>query len=208
MTLRSTNAFDYPIINPGLLSDEGGFDMHTMREALKAGRRFLQAPAWDSWIVGEYGDSANAQTDEEIEDFIRANALVVNHVSGTVAMGKRGTTGQGSGALNPDLTVKGTIGLRVVDASAFVRAIPRNFRAPETCGLTGHASTAFHSCCPYHDPDVRSRRAGSRSYQGRSVLMPRPMCPMLRSLLQNDHLSRKQQHPCVPSNGIYHSGSR
>ncbi|RPD64064.1 alcohol oxidase [Lentinus tigrinus ALCF2SS1-7] len=119
LTLKSTNPFDYPIINPGLLSDEGGFDIHTMREALKAGRRFLQAPAWDSWIVSEYGDSANAKTDEQIEDFIRANALVVNHVSGTVGMGKKGTTAQGSGALNPDLTVKGTIGLRVVDASAF-----------------------------------------------------------------------------------------
>ena len=120
LTLNSTNAFDYPIINPGLLSDNGGFDIHTMREALKAGRRFLSAPAWSNWIVGEYGDSAAAQTDAEIEAFIRANALVVNHVSGTVAMGKAGTTAAGSGALNPDLTVKGTVGLRVVDASAFV----------------------------------------------------------------------------------------
>ncbi|TFK86510.1 GMC oxidoreductase [Polyporus arcularius HHB13444] len=119
LTLKSTNPFDYPIINPGLLSDKGGFDIHTMREALKAGRRFLQAPAWRSWIISEFGDSANAQTDAQIEDFIRANALVVNHVSGTVGMGKSGSTARGSGALNPDLTVKGTIGLRVVDASVF-----------------------------------------------------------------------------------------
>ncbi|KAI0730887.1 alcohol oxidase [Earliella scabrosa] len=119
LTLKSSSPWEYPIINPGLLSDQGGFDMYTMREALKAGRRFLEAPAWKDWIVREVGDSANAKTDAQIEDFIRKNALVVNHVSGTAAIGKSGTTAKGSGVLNSDLTVKGTIGLRVVDASAF-----------------------------------------------------------------------------------------
>ena len=65
--------------------------------------------------------NANAKTDAQIEAFIRANAGSVNHVSGTVAMGKRGSASKGCGALNPDLTVKGTVGLRVVDASSFVR---------------------------------------------------------------------------------------
>ncbi|KAI0716165.1 aryl-alcohol-oxidase from pleurotus Eryingii [Cerioporus squamosus] len=119
LTLNTTDPFTYPIINPGLLSDEAGFDIHTMREALKAGRRFLGANAWKDWIVAEYGASANATTDEAIDEYIRANALVVNHVSGTVAMGKSGSTAKGSGALNPDLTVKGVKGLRVVDASVF-----------------------------------------------------------------------------------------
>lgn len=125
LTLKSSSPWDYPIINPGLLGDQGGFDLYTMREALKAGRRFLQAPAWQDWIVEEVGDGAAPQTDAEIEAFIRKNALVVNHVSGTVAMGKKNTTAKGSGALNPDFTVKGTVGLRVVDASAFVRTFPR-----------------------------------------------------------------------------------
>ncbi len=120
MTLKTSSAWDYPIINPGLLSDEAGFDLYVMREALKAGRKFLQAPAWDAWIVKEHGDSATAQTDEEIDEFIRQNAVVVNHVSGTVALGKKNTLAKGAGALNPDFTVKGTIGLRVVDASTFV----------------------------------------------------------------------------------------
>ncbi|RPD56268.1 aryl-alcohol-oxidase from pleurotus Eryingii [Lentinus tigrinus ALCF2SS1-7] len=119
LTLNTTDPFTYPIINPGLLSDEAGFDIHTMREALKAGRRFLGANAWKDWIISEYGASANATTDDAIDEYIRANALVVNHVSGTVAMGKSGSTKKGDGALNPDLTVKGVKGLRVVDASAF-----------------------------------------------------------------------------------------
>ena len=65
----------------------------------------------------------NATTDAEIDAFIKANALVVNHVSGTAAMGKTGSTGKGSGVLNADLTVKGVVGLRVVDASAFVSCL-------------------------------------------------------------------------------------
>ena len=122
LTLKSSNAFDYPIINPGLLGDSAGFDLYTMREALKAGRRFLGAPSLSNYILGEVGDSASAKSDDAIDAFIKANALVVNHVSGTAAMGKTGSTGKGSGVLNSDLTVKGVSGLRVVDASAFVRA--------------------------------------------------------------------------------------
>ena len=47
--------------------------------------------------------------------FIRANADTVDHPVGTVAMGK-----DGEGALDSHLRVRGTVGLRVVDASAFV----------------------------------------------------------------------------------------
>ncbi|KAM5536369.1 hypothetical protein V8D89_009967 [Ganoderma adspersum] len=119
LTLNTTDPFTYPIINPGLLNDETGFDIYTMRQALKAGRRFLAADAWKDWIVAEYGDSVNATSDADIDAYIRKNALVVNHVSGTVAMGKSGDTGRGAGALDPHLSVKGVKGLRVVDASAF-----------------------------------------------------------------------------------------
>ena len=122
LTLKTSSPWDYPNINPSLLSDDAGFDLYTMREALKAGRKFLQASAWKDWIVEEYGASVSAQTDDEIDAYIRANAVVVNHVSGTVALGAPNTIAKGAGALNPDFTVKGTIGLRVVDASAFVSA--------------------------------------------------------------------------------------
>ncbi len=140
-----------------MLSDETGFDIHTMREALKAGRRFLGANAWKDWIVAEYGASANATTDEAIDEYIRANALVVNHVSGTVAMGKSGSTDKGSGALNPDLTVKGVKGLRVVDASVFVCTIS-SFRV-FVVSLTSLMPTAYYPCRAHHGARVHSRGA-------------------------------------------------
>ena len=113
----SSNAFDSPVINPNFLSNE---DIFTIRESIKAARTFMSAPAWSGWILGEVGALAQAKTDEEIEHYVRNTSSTENHVSGTVGMGKTGSTGSGTGALNSDLTVKGTVGLRVVDASVFV----------------------------------------------------------------------------------------
>ncbi|THH18790.1 hypothetical protein EW146_g2256 [Bondarzewia mesenterica] len=117
ITLRSSDPFDAPSINPNLLGTE--FDIYTMREAVKAARTYMSAKAWDGWILEEFGAFAEAQSDAEIEQYARNFGHTVSHVTGTVAMGKSGSAGRGSGALNSDLTVKGTVGLRVVDASAF-----------------------------------------------------------------------------------------
>ena len=118
ISLNSTNPFDHPIIDPNFLSNE--FDIFVMRESIKSARAFMAAPAWKGWVLGEVGEFASARTDEEIERYIRNTCATVNHVSSTVSMGKTGTKGRGTGALNSDLTVKGTVGLRVVDASVFV----------------------------------------------------------------------------------------
>jgi choline dehydrogenase-like flavoprotein len=118
IALASSDPLDHPIINPNFLTAD--IDIAILREAVKSARSFMSASAWSNWITGEFGDFANATTDAEIETYIRNNADTVDHVSGTVAMGRSDCTERGCGALNPDLTVKGTFGLRVVDASAFV----------------------------------------------------------------------------------------
>ena len=95
-------------------------DTAILVEAIKAARQFVAAPAWRDYIISEFGEFSQAKTDEEIVAYARANSDTVDHLVGTAAMGPRGREG---GALNPDLTVKGTVGLRVVDASAFVSHI-------------------------------------------------------------------------------------
>ncbi|KAJ3970847.1 GMC oxidoreductase-domain-containing protein [Lentinula raphanica] len=109
ISLNSTDPFAHPLIQPNMLDTE--FDIFTMREAIKAARRYMQANAWSHWIIEETSPSAKAQTDAEIETYIRNTCFTVNHVTYIA--------GKGNGALNPDLTVKGTLGLRVVDSSAF-----------------------------------------------------------------------------------------
>ena len=118
VTLASKDPFEYPVIQPNFFSTD--FDIFTIRESIKAARRYLSAPAWNDWILEEFGSFAQAQTDAEIEQYARNSAFTVFHMCGTSAMGRTGSVGRGSGALNADLTVKGTVGLRVVDASAFV----------------------------------------------------------------------------------------
>ncbi|KAJ4465690.1 hypothetical protein C8J55DRAFT_528227 [Lentinula edodes] len=117
ISLNSTDPFAHPLIQPNMLQTE--FDIFTMREAIKAARRFMGAKSWSDWIIEETSPSSEAQTDEEIEEYIKNTCFTVNHVTCTVPMGKNGQARRGGGALNLDLSVKGTVGLRVVDASAF-----------------------------------------------------------------------------------------
>ncbi|KAI0298456.1 hypothetical protein B0F90DRAFT_1732646 [Multifurca ochricompacta] len=76
---------------------------------LQASQRFLAA----SPAVGNF---AGVKTDDQISEYARNNAATVFHPAGTAFMSSHGAK---NGVLNPDLTVKNTIGLRIVDASVF-----------------------------------------------------------------------------------------
>ncbi|KAF5369212.1 hypothetical protein D9757_010031 [Collybiopsis confluens] len=110
VTINSTNPFDAPVIDPGLLSHP--VDIAVLREAIKSAHRFVKAAAWKGYILQ---DLTNATTDAEIEDFIRENAVSFFHPVATAAMSPFNTTDWG--VVNPDLKVKSVKGLRIVDAS-------------------------------------------------------------------------------------------
>ncbi|KAI0064427.1 alcohol oxidase [Artomyces pyxidatus] len=114
ITLASTNPFAAPLIDPGLLNSP--FDIYTMVQAIKAGKQFMTASAFNGFILEPYGDFAAAVTDAEIEAYARTYSTTVWHPTSSAAMTSVNSSG---GVLNPDLTVKSTVGLRVVDASAF-----------------------------------------------------------------------------------------
>ncbi len=152
VTLNSTDPFDAPIINPNLLGTD--VDVAVMREAVKAARSFVAAPAWSDYIISEFGAFAEARTDEELDAYIRNNTDTVDHPVGTVAMGKGA-----QGALDSELKVKGTIGLRVVDASAFVRSLSP--RLAYSLADHGHDSRSFHLDI------LKARRMFSRSARPR-----------------------------------------
>ncbi|KAI0067080.1 alcohol oxidase [Artomyces pyxidatus] len=114
ITLSSTSVFDSPNIDPGLLNSP--FDIFTMREAIKAGKQFMTAKAFKGFILEPFGEFADAKTDAEIEAYARKFSTTVWHPTSSASMTSWSST---NGVLNPDLTVKCTVGLRVVDASAF-----------------------------------------------------------------------------------------
>lgn len=138
MTLASASPWDLPIANPGILSS--AFDKFTIRESIKATKRMVAAPAWANYVLGPYGDLATAETDAELDAYAAKNTASFNHPLGTAAMGPYGPPAYGKGAVNPDLTVKGVRGLRVVDGSILVS--PLHLRGDV---IASHRQTPFRS---------------------------------------------------------------
>ncbi|KDR79239.1 hypothetical protein GALMADRAFT_223476 [Galerina marginata CBS 339.88] len=113
--LASNNPFDKPLIDPNYLTTQ--FDIFTMREAVKAIKRFVAAPAWSDYVIGPFGDVfSKASTDAQIENYVRGLTTTIFHPVGTASMTPANAK---TGVVNPDLTVKGADGLRIVDASVF-----------------------------------------------------------------------------------------
>ncbi|KAF8663995.1 hypothetical protein AX16_000846 [Volvariella volvacea WC 439] len=106
--LASSNPFAHPIIDPNLVGTE--FDLVTLREAVKAIKRFLAASAWQDFVIGPVGPLADASIDE----YIRNTAGTIFHPVGTASMSPIGANWD---VVDPDLKVKGAEGLRIVDAS-------------------------------------------------------------------------------------------
>ncbi|KAJ6521946.1 alcohol oxidase [Mycena vulgaris] len=113
LTLNSSNPFDPPIINPNLLGST--LDILVLREAVRSVQRFVQAPTWTDYIISPISVNTTA-TDAELDAFIRSHTGTLDHPVGTAAMSARGAE---YGVVDPDLTVKGLGGLRIVDASVF-----------------------------------------------------------------------------------------
>ncbi|KXN87046.1 Glucose dehydrogenase [FAD, quinone] [Leucoagaricus sp. SymC.cos] len=115
ITLNSSNPFTYPIIDAGLLRSE--IDVSVLREGLRSARRlFTMAPVFHNLIGKNVYPAHNITSDEELETFIRDSSGPYLHGGGSAMMSPRNSN---RGVVDPDFKVKGTNGLRVVDASVF-----------------------------------------------------------------------------------------
>ncbi|KAJ6551626.1 pyranose dehydrogenase [Mycena capillaripes] len=110
--VNSSDPFAAPVIDPGFLSST--LDVHALREGIKLARKFVTAPVWKGYILNEVGPLANATSDTELDAAVRALAGSSSHLVGTSGMSARGAP---YGVVDPDLRVKGALGLRVIDAS-------------------------------------------------------------------------------------------
>ncbi|KIJ28588.1 GMC oxidoreductase [Sphaerobolus stellatus SS14] len=113
--LSSNDPFQQPVINTGALTSN--FDVLALREGFKMAKQFVTAPVFKDYIINlAIPAAADNATDAEVEAYIRNTIITAYHITGTAAM-----TAQNAdyGVVNPDLTVKGVKGLRIVDASIF-----------------------------------------------------------------------------------------
>ncbi len=123
VTLASADPMAPPCIDPKFFAEPD--DMVRMIRGFKLMRRILTQPALAQYGAKELRRSADAQTDMEIETFIRNQADTIYHPVGTCRMGN-----SVNDVVDAALRVHGIQHLRVVDASIMPRVISGNTNAP------------------------------------------------------------------------------
>ncbi len=120
--LASNEASAPPRIDPNYL--DGDYDLDRLIKGAKIVHRIFDAPAMDK-IKGEQLYLREGANDEELVNDIRARADTIYHPVGTCRMGE-----DENAVLDPQLSVKGVTGLRVIDASVMPALISGNTNAP------------------------------------------------------------------------------
>jgi len=122
--LASPDPLAAPRIDPNFLAERD--DVDRMIAGFKAMRRIMAQPALAELGAREWADSALAQSDEQIEQLLRARVDTIYHPVGTCRMGPDAR----HDVVDAELRVHGVAGLRVVDASIMPRVVSGNTNAP------------------------------------------------------------------------------
>ncbi len=123
VTLASKDPLAAPLVDPDLLGNRD--DMDRLIRGFKLTRNILAQPALAQFGGRELPTSASAQTDTQIEQFIRDHGDTIYHPVGSCRMGPTDMD-----VVDAQLRVHGITGLRVVDASIMPRVISGNTNAP------------------------------------------------------------------------------
>ncbi|MBK9362607.1 MAG: choline dehydrogenase [Rubrivivax sp.] len=124
VSLSGPDPLAAPLIDPAFLSDPD--DIQRMVRGFRLMRTVLRQPALAALGGQEMPASAAAQTDAQIEQFIRSHGDTIYHPVGTCRMGP----GDADNVVDERLRVHGLQGLRVVDASIMPRIVSGNTNAP------------------------------------------------------------------------------
>ena len=119
ITLRSSDPFDDPAIDPNFLDDPN--DLRVSMEGFKWGRRILGAPSFRQYIDKEILPGPDTQSKDEIGAYIRKWAKNDYHPVGSCKMGT-----DDEAVVDTQLRVRGIEALRVIDASIMPRLISGN----------------------------------------------------------------------------------
>jgi choline dehydrogenase len=111
-----------PVIQPNYLSTQT--DKDTLIAGLRIARKVLQSPAMGELVTGEFLPGPATETDEDWLEHIRQTASTTFHPTSTCMMGV-----DERAVVDPELRVRGTDGLRVIDASVMPTVVSGNTNA-------------------------------------------------------------------------------
>ncbi len=100
-------------------------DWAEMRACVRLTREVFAQPAFDPWRGRELAPGEEAQSDGEIDAFVRETVQSAYHPCGTCRMGADDLA-----VVDPELRVRGMEGLRVVDSSVMPAITTGNLNAP------------------------------------------------------------------------------
>jgi choline dehydrogenase-like flavoprotein len=123
LRLASADPQVAPLIDPAFLKDPD--DVARLVRGFQRVRELMQQPALARHGGQESAASRSAQSDAQIEQFVRNHADTIYHPVGTCRMGADALA-----VVDTRLRVHGVAGLRVVDASIMPRVVGGNTNAP------------------------------------------------------------------------------
>ena len=124
ISLKSADPADAPRITQNLLGTD--HDKRKMCAAMKLFREVGAQKALRPFVKSELLPGAAEQSDAELDAVIRATAATVHHPAGTCRMGAENDE---MAVVDAELRVRGTQGLRVIDASVFPDLVGGNINA-------------------------------------------------------------------------------
>ena len=125
VTLRSGDPNDDPKIAFNYMSDPQ--DWADFRKCIRLTREIFAQPAFDEFRGHEIQPGDAAQSDAELDAFIREHAESAYHPCGTCRMG---AIDDPTAVVDPQARVVGVDGLRLADSSIFPRITNGNLNAP------------------------------------------------------------------------------
>jgi choline dehydrogenase len=154
--LKTSNPADHPEILFNYLSTEQ--ERREWVEAIRKTREIMTQPAFDEFRGRELAPGDQAQTDEEILDFVAREGESAYHPSCTCAMGTHDMA-----VTDAKLRVHGVDGLRVVDASVMPYVTNGNIYAPVMM-IAEKAADIILGNTPLAPEDVPYYRHGTDSH--------------------------------------------
>lgn len=139
--IKSADPQQHPDILFNYLQHED--DIEGFRDCVKRTREIIGQAAFDDYRDGEIQPGEHIQTDNEIDQFVRANVESAYHPSCSCRMGE-----DDMAVVNSNTQVHGVQGLRVVDSSIFPTIPNGNLNAPTI--MT--AERAADLIKKHHDP--------------------------------------------------------
>ncbi|WP_200834971.1 choline dehydrogenase [Phyllobacterium salinisoli] len=125
VSLRSADPLDKPRIAFNYMSHPD--DWADFRHCVRLTREIFGQHAFDPYRGREIQPGTHVQSDEEIDDFIRAHVESAFHPCGTAKMGSKDDP---FAVVDPECRVIGVEGLRVADSSIFPRITNGNLNGP------------------------------------------------------------------------------